>query len=63
MHPYKVFSDGDIECDGMIFTQSQFGRYCEDTERAEEYWRKEDERKREERLLDLEEKYGIRFDI
>ena len=64
MHPYKINCHGDIECDGMIFTSDEeFGRYYEDTERDEEYWAKQEEREREDRLLDLEEKFGIRFDI
>jgi len=64
MHPYKVFKDGDIECDGMIFSSDEsFAKYTEYTEMCEEYWAKEEERKREDRLLDLAEKYGIRFDI
>ena len=61
MHPYKINSHGDIECDGMIFTHSQFGKYSEDTERAEEYWRKQDEVAREVKLIEIEDKYGIRF--
>lgn len=60
MHPYKVFSDGVIECDGQLFFDDRdFGRYCEETEYAEEYWRKQEEMEREERLMELEEKYGI----
>lgn len=64
MHPYKVFKDGDIECDGMIFTSDdEFGRYVENTERAEEYWARQEEIERENCLLDLEEKYGINFGL
>lgn len=64
MHPYKINCYGDIEYDGMIFTSDKESRrYYEDTERAEEYWAKQEEREREDRLLDLEEKFRIRFDI
>lgn len=60
MHPYKVFSDGVIECDGQLFFDDMdFGRYCEETEYAEEYWRKQEEMEREERLMELEEKFGL----
>lgn len=59
MHPYKINCHGDIECDGMIFeSDREFGQYIEYTEMCEEYWSKEEERQREERLLELEEKYG-----
>lgn len=60
MHPYKVFSDGVIECDEQLFFDDRdFGRYCEETEYTEEYWRKQEEMKREERLMELEEKFGL----
>jgi len=56
MHPYKINCHGDIECDGMIFTSDRdFVQYVEYTEMCEEYWSKEEERQREERLLELEE--------
>lgn len=60
MHPYRVFSDGVIECDGQLFFDDRdFGRYYEETEYAEEYWRKETERLKEERIQELEEKFGL----
>lgn len=56
MHPYRIFEDGVIECDGQLFFDDRdFSRYCEETEYAEEYWRKEDERLKEERMQELEE--------
>lgn len=59
MRPYKINCHGDIECDGMIFlTDTDFDKYIEYTERIEEYWAKEEERIKEERLLELEERYG-----
>ena len=62
MHPYRIFSDEVIECDGQLFFDGRdFDRYCEETEFAEEYWRKELERAKEERILELEEKYGFNF--
>ena len=59
MHPYKINCHGDIESDGMIFTSDrEFGQYIEYTEMCDEYWFKEEERIKEDKLLELEERYG-----
>lgn len=55
MGPYKIDSDGYIECDGYCFSPKEFNEYCIEQERLEDYWRKERQIQEELRELELEE--------
>lgn len=55
MGPYKIDSDGYIECDGYCFSTEEFNEYCIEQERLEDYWRKERQIQEELRELELEE--------
>ena len=60
MHPYRVFEDGVIECDGQLFFDDRdFAKYCEETEYAEEYWKQQEEIRKEEKLIDLIDRYEL----
>ena len=55
MGPYKIDSDGYIECDGYCFSPEEFHEYYLEQERLEDYWRKERQIQEELRELELEE--------
>ena len=53
MGPYKIDSDGYIECDGYCFSPEEFNDYYLEQERLEDYWRKERQIQEELRELEL----------
>ena len=55
MGPYKIDSDGYIECDGYCFSSKEFNEYYIEQERLEDHWRKERQIQEELRELELEE--------
>jgi hypothetical protein len=55
MRPYKIDSNGYVECDGYCFSPEKFNEYCLEQERLEDYWRKERQIQEELRELELEE--------
>lgn len=55
MRPYKIDSDGYVECDGYCFSPEEFNEYYFEQERLEDYWRKERQIQEELRKLELEE--------
>lgn len=62
MVPYKKYSDGRIEADGYLFdNDNEFGNYCDYQERCDEYWKHQEEIEKENRLLELEDEFGLRF--
>ena len=54
MGPYKIDSDGYVECDGYCFSPEEFNEYYIEQERLEDYWRKERQIQEELRELELE---------
>ena len=56
MTEYKIHSDGSIESDGYMFRDKyEFGTYCDYKEACDDYWRHQEEMKREEREYRLQE--------
>ena len=55
MGPYKIDSDGYVECDGYCFSPEEFNEYYLELARLEYYWRKESQIQEELRELELEE--------
>ena len=55
MEPYKIHSDGTIECDGYYFSEEEFNDYYLEQERLEYYHRKEQQFQEELRQEYLEE--------
>jgi hypothetical protein len=54
---YKIYDDGSISSDGYLFhDKEEFGKYCDYKEMCDEYWQKQEEIEREDRLMELEEK-------
>lgn len=54
---YKIYDDGSISSDGYLFyNKEEFGRYRDYKEMCDEYWQKQEEIEREDRLMELEEK-------